>query len=267
MKKKTVLSALALVFLLSALVVASSSQERTVGITVGDWFKYGNFNVSWSSTDPNATFPPPGGEQLEEMNETEWMLVSIENISRTWIFLEIVKHFKDETEKTENGSVDIETGSGIMFGRIISANLNVNDTIYPDPPPFSPPFSTWKICETIVRTYPDGGRETNHLNTTQEWNFTLYKDSWAINVTGHAVIDFYWDRPTGILVEYSYNVIEHVGEYVTTTVVSYRITESNVWIVREFPSWTLITFILITVLILVVITAAIVIYKRRLLKH
>jgi len=267
MKKKTVLSALALVFLLSALVVASSSQERTVGITVGDWFKYGNFNVSWSSTDPNATFPPPGGEQLEEMNETEWMLVSIENISRTWIFLEIVKHFKDETEKTENGSVDIETGSGIMFGRIISADLDVNDTIYTDPPPFSPPFSTWKICETIVRTYPDGERETNHLNTTQEWNFIQYKDSWAINVTGHAVIDFYWDRSTGILVEYSYNVIEHVGEYVTTTVVSYRITESNVWIVREFPSWTLITFILITVLILVVITAAIVIYKRRLLKH
>jgi len=255
--KKIILSTFLSFFLLSALVVTSSAQERIVGVTVGDWFKYGDFNVSWSSTDPNATFPPPGGEQLEEMNETEWMLVSIENISRTCIFLEIVQHFKDETEKTENGSVDIETGSGIMFGRIISANLNVNDTIYTDPPP----FSTWKICETIVRTYPDGGRETNHLNTTQEWNFTLYKDSWAINVTGHAVIDFYWDRPTGILVEYSYNVIEHVGEYVTTTAVSYRITESNVWIVPEFPSWT------ITMLILTAITAAIVIYKRRLLKH
>ena len=162
MKKRVIYWALVLVLFLFGIVAASSVQERTVGVSVGDWFKYGNFSVSWSSNDPNATFPPPGGEQLEEMNETKWMLVSIQNISFQnifppppipYIFLEIVQHFKDETEKTENGSVNIETGAGIMVYKVISANLDVNDTIYT-----GPPFSTQKIKEMVVRTYPDGER-------------------------------------------------------------------------------------------------------------
>ena len=262
--KKIVLLMLVLFFLLSAVVVTSSAQERIVGVAVGDWFKYGEFSVSWCSNDPNATFPPPGGEQLEEMNETEWMLVSIQNISfqnifppppLPYIFLQIVKHFKDGTEKTENGSVNIETGAGIMVYKVISANLDVNDTIYT-----GPPFSTQKIKEMVVRTYPDGERQTNHLNMTQKWNITRYMDSWTINGTGEAFVNYYWDRSTGILVEHSYEVIEQVGEYLTILSTSYRITESNVWTVPEFPTWTS------TLLVLTAITAVIVIYKRRLLK-
>ena len=249
--KKIVLSALVSVFLLSAMVVTSSAQERTIGVTVGDWFKYGEFNVSWSSNIPNATFPAAA----EEMNETEWMLVSVQNISwGKWVFLEIVKHFKDGTEKTENGSVDIETGAGIMNGRIISANLNANDTIYT-----GSPFSTSKIDETIVRTYPDGERETNHANTTWELNGTLYINSQTINGTEKGVTNCYWDRSTGILVENSYEEVEQYegGEYLTTLSATYRITESNVWTVPEFPTWTSM------LLILIVLTVAIATYKRR----
>lgn len=83
MNKKMVLLTLVSVFLLSAMVVTSSAQPRIVGVNVGDWFKYGDITVTWSSNDPNATFPPPGYEGWEELNETEWMLISVEDIFST----------------------------------------------------------------------------------------------------------------------------------------------------------------------------------------
>ena len=256
MKKRIVFSTLLSVFLLSLMVLMSLAQERVVGVAEGDWFKYGDFDVDWSSTDPNATFPPPGREWFVEINETEWMLISVQNIlsSRT-IFFQTAKHFEDETERTEGGYLDIDTGAGNMSLKVISANLDVNDTVYT-----STPFSTWKIKETIVRTYLDGERETNYLNKTQKWNITRYMDSWTTNGTGYAFINYYWDRSTGVLVEYSYKEIEQVGEYLTTLSMSYRISESNVWTVPEFPLWTSI------LLILIVFTVIMVIHRRILFK-
>ena len=250
MRKKIVLLTLVPVFLLSAMVVTSSAQERIAGVNLDDWFRYGDIIVNWSSDDPNATFPPSGNEWLEEMNETEWMLMSVQNVSHTTISLQTVKHFKDGTEKTENGSLNIDTGIGNMpapwihLSAVISANLSVNDSIYT-----SYPFSTWKINETVVRTYPDGARETNHLNMTWE-------HSWIVNETIYNFINYYWDRSTGILVVHSFEEIDQVGEYLTTWSMSYRITESNVWTVPEFPTWTSM------LLILIILTVAVAIYKR-----
>ena len=241
------------------MVVTLSAQERIVGVTVGDWFRYGDITVSWSSNDPSATFPPPGRPWLEEENETEWTLMSVQNISHTTIFFQTIKHFKNGTEKNELGFIDIVTGFGNISAYVhyvaISANLTVNDTVYT-----GPHFSSWKIDETIVRTYLDGERETNHLNMTRKWNITRYIDSLTVNGTGQAFINYYWDRSTGILVEHSYEEIEEVGEYLTTLSMSYRITESNVWVVPEFPTSALI------LLIFVVLIFATAIYKLKLLK-
>jgi hypothetical protein len=254
--KKIVLLTLFLVFLLSTVVATTSAQERIVGVAEGDWFKYGDFTVSWSSNDPwNPTFPPMGREYLEEMNETEWMLVAVQNISHTIVFFHTVKHFKDGSEVTEEGYVNIDSGLGNMPFTAISANLDENDTIYT-----SNPFSIWKINKKAVRTYPDGVRETNHLNMTQKTEIIRYVDNSTINGTSFIFINYYWDSSTGILVERSYEVIEQVGEYLITLSMSYRITESSVWTVPEFPAWTPIIFTV------VVLTISIALYKRRLLK-
>jgi hypothetical protein len=73
-------------------------------------------------------------------------------------------------------------------------------------------------------------------------------------------MNYYWDKSTGMLVEDYYEVINQTGEYLTTWSVLSRITESNVWVVPEFPTSASI------LLILIVLTATIAIYKRRLLK-
>jgi hypothetical protein len=252
MSKKIVLLTLFSVLILPAMVVTSVvAPPRIVGVAAGNWFKYGILDVNWNSNDPNATFPPSGWEFLVDMNKTEWALISVEDVSGTNVTTQYTTHFKNGTEKIEGGYVDIDTGDGNMSLVAISANLNANDTFYT-----SGSYSTWKINETIVRTYPDGVRETNLLNMT-------YEHSWAVNETHYYyyfTMNYYWDKSTGMLVEDYYEVINQTGEYLTTWSVLSRITESNVWVVPEFPTSASI------LLILIVLTATIAIYKRRLLK-
>jgi len=251
MSKKIVLLTLFSVFLLSAMVVTSSAQPRTVGVTVGKWFKYGTIDINWSSNDPNATFPPSGWEWLEDTNKTEWMLFSIVDVSGTNITFQSTSHFKNGTERIEVYFVDIDTGKDNMTYGVISANLNANDTLYT-----AYPYSSFTINETIPRTYPDSIRDTNLWNMTWEYSWTQNETQYYYYFTEN----FYWDKSTGIIVENYFAEINQTGEYITTWSALTSITESNVWAIPEFPTWTSI------LLMFIVLTVAITIYKRRLLK-
>jgi len=251
MCKKILFLALLLVFLLSAVVVPSSAQPRVVGVNVGDWFKFGTIDINWSSNDPNATFPPSGWEWLEERNATEWVLFSVVDVSGTNVTFQSTEHFESETERIQISYIDVDTGAGnISFGAI-AANLNANDTLYT-----APPYSSFTINETVTRTYPSGVRETNLFNMTDE-------SSWTINETQYYyyyTMNFYWDKATGVLVEQYFEAIYQTGEYLTSWSSLASLTESNVWVVPEFPAWTLV------LILFVVFTFAVVAYKRRLVK-
>jgi hypothetical protein len=130
----------------------------------------------------------------------------------------------------------------------ISANLNANDTLYT-----SGPISHYTINETLTRTYPDSVRETNLLNMTYEYSWTIDETQYYYYFTEN----FYWDKAAGIIVEDYFGEINQTGEYTTSWSSLYRITESNVWVVPEFPTWTAI------LIVFVIITAATVLYKRR----
>jgi hypothetical protein len=251
MKKIVVLLTLVSVFLMC--VTMTSAQERVVGVTAGDWFEYDVVDISWSSNDPDAMFPPSGNEWLKDMNETEWTQTSVVNVSGMNITCQSTTHFKNGTEETSGGYIDIDTGTNVnMTFMAISANLDVNDTIYA-----SGYYSSLAINETIVRTYPDTVRDTNHLNVTRGPN------SWTINETEYYyyyAMNFYWDKSTGILVEDSFEEINQTGEYLTTWSALFKISQSNIWVVPEFPMWTSM------LLILPALTVTIYICKRRPLK-
>ena len=252
MKKRIVFLTLISVSLLSTMVLTSVvAQPRIVGVNVGDWFEYNDVAVTWSSNDPNATFPPSGWEWLKETNETEWMRLSVEQVSGTNITLQMLTHYRNGTEETSGGDVDIDTGDGNMTFMAISADLNANDTIYS-----SPDWSDYKINETISRTYPDGVRNTNHLNMTYEYSWNISETQYYYYMSQN----FYWDRESGIFVESHFEVTNQTGEYLTTWSSLARITDSNVWVIPEFPTWTP------TLLILITLAIAIVISKRRIFK-
>ena len=240
--------------LLAMLIVTPLALERTVGVAEGDWFKYGSYIVSFDTNHPNITFPPFGGGLTAEMNETEWILTEVQNVSHKTVHLRTIRHKHNGTETVETGYVEIEIGSGNRTLMAISANLGENDSIY------SFVHASWKINKTEVRSYPDVARETNHLNVTRITNMTYIEGNCTINGTSTSTLNYYWDKPTGILVEFSYELIDHVEEYLTTLFTSYKIIDSSVWIVPEFPMQ--ITFPLFMIMALLVTL----VYRRKSIK-
>lgn len=237
MNKKVILLTLAFVFLLSAKVVTSSGQTRTVGVSEGDWFLY-EVDFSWGSGDPSETIP--------SWNDTEGMRITIVAVSGKNVSSQFTYYYRNGTQKTFGGYVNIETGEGDelpMFA--VSADLAEHDTVYT-----SGWWSSAKINETIVRTYPGGVRDTNHLNITTEFFSELGYQYSSLN--------YYWDKPTGILVESTEVVYtETVEGYVTIYWLESRLGTSNAWFVPEFPSFLILPLFMITTLL------AVIIYRRK----
>jgi len=251
MKHKVVLLNFVLAFLLSTMVVTAAAQERTVGVAEGDWFNYG-VDGSWNSTDPNVFSPPSAYGDWETINETEWVKMTITGVSGTNVSVHYLTHYKNGTEEIGDGYIDVDTGDEANATlTIIAANLGVNDNLYT-----SGDYSTWAINETITRTYPDGVRNTNHINMT-------YELSWTVNETEcyfSQSVNLYWDKETGVLVEDSFELYNQTGEYLTTWSVGSRITDSSVWTIPEFPAYS-------SILILsIILTVSVIAIEQRLTK-
>lgn len=218
------------------------AQERTVGVNVGEWFRYSH-TFDWSSSDPNATIP----SYLELPNAIEWTNITILDVSGTNVTFQSVMHLKNGTDVTNFLLTDVDTGAGNSTNWVVSANLNPNDSLYT-----TGEYSAWKINETIVRTYPDVTRDTNHVNITAEMNMS--------GVYQYASTNFYWDRSAGIVVEMAIMSRSQMEAIQTNMTSIITITESDVWVIPEFPTWTPM------LLILTALTVFVAIYKRRLLK-
>jgi len=247
-----------LLFILTSLLIVASvtaNPDRTVGVSTGDWFKYEDITVTWSSNDPDAS-KVWYGMDLEMYNQTEWVKIEITGVSGTNVTMQGIQHFKNGTEEISDGWVDIDTGDSINASTtVIGANLNEGDPIYT-----AGDYYNWFINETIIRDYPgpDTPRGTNHINMTYTYQGTIPPD---INVDYFYSINFYWDTATGVLVEDSFEMINQTGEYLTTWSIFFKISESNVWIVPEFPN--LITWLAV----IGTATAVLVFGERRLSKN
>jgi hypothetical protein len=225
MNSRIVLLTLISTFLLFALVVAASAQTRTVGVSVGNKFRY-SFIISWSSNDPSAT--PPSS--LVENNNTEWMEISVIGISGTNVTGQTIQHYKNGTETTMDVWIDLNTGpSGNTLPYFISANLAAGDSAYT-----SFPFNnTWIINETVSRTYLNGARDTNHINAT------------ASSETQSFPTNMYWDKSTGVFVELMQEATNKTDAYTATSLFDIQIISPDLGTIPEFPAWISVLLILI----------------------
>jgi hypothetical protein len=219
-------------FLLLALVVTASAQTRTVGVSVGNKFRY-SLTVSWSSNDPSAT--PPS--YIVDANNTEWVELNVTAISGTLITTQGTTHLKNNTEITAVGTKDVNTGSGNMTMFLISANLTAGDSVYTS--------SSAIINETVPKWYSGVERDANHLDMTS---------SSGTQISGS---DLYWDKMTGSLVEWLLETTNQTGTYTTTSSYAMQIISSNVWTVPEFPTW------ISALLILIAFTSATMVIARQ----
>jgi hypothetical protein len=225
--------------LVSLLVIAISkdafAQTTTVGVSPGNIFYY-NYNLLWDSTDPTATTPA----EYIELNKTQLIQIGIKSVSGSLINMDMTAHFRNGTENTQNGNIDVDKSIiDLPYGfLIIRANANQNEKIYP-----SGGHAT--ITETIPRTYPNGTRQTNHYISESTTTDTYEKT------------EIYFDRITGVATEYYYELRETSNSYVTTTKETAILDSSILWIIPEFPAYAIL-------LILAFTSLAIALYVKKL---
>ncbi len=207
------------------------AQTYAPGVAEGDTFTY-DITGFWNSNDPSTTIP----QSFLELNETDYYEVRINSTSGAEVMADSVRHFKNGSDTSSVGSLNLETGVATSALLILAANLNANDRIHPTGQ------DTITINETVVRNYLGEDRETNHLMLDFQENGN----------TG--TLDRYFDRETGMLVE-----LRDETSYVnpdTTIIVSWKIKETSsagrpIWgNPMEIP-WLLIIPILVVIAVII----------------
>jgi hypothetical protein len=213
---------------------------RSPGVKDGDWIRYGNFSVV--STGPEPT------HFQKEVNNTDWMTITVQTILATNITYEVDWHFKNGTDSIFTDWIDVVNGVNPdskltdPFAFFISTNLPVGDGLYDDA---IGPFAGWAMNETINHKYLGTVGETQHINIS----LSLIGASHTYNI--------YWDKGSGVLTEYNYSMTV-IYPSSPTIEVHFEIIESNpIWPIPEFSAIMLIPLFMMTTLL------AVIVYRRK----
>lgn len=211
---------------------AASAQTVTIGVSPGNVFEY-SYAFNWESTDPTATIP----DEYMEYKNVQLIKLTIKSVSGNVINLDVTKRFKNGTESTQNGGVDLDQQIiNAPYGfLIIRANANPKERIYPS-------GGSATLNETITKSYPIGQIETI-LYVSVDSSSTSYEKA-----------EIFFDRATGAAAEFQYESREPSGSYKTTIHETLILQRSNVGGKMDFYIYAvfliLIPITLITVFLL-----------------
>ncbi|KON32421.1 hypothetical protein AC478_00275 [miscellaneous Crenarchaeota group-1 archaeon SG8-32-3] len=255
----TKIAAMTILLIFLCLTVASimivNAETSVVGVSQGDIFEY-DIVAEW-----NSAFTDETPAELIELNQTEWIRITVTEVSGTVITTDVTTHYRNGTETNSDSACDIDTGDLSGEGPpFIGANLGRNDLVNPVA------SEPWYINETVTRNYKDGPRETNHLRL---------EDTEVSETVGEftQIFDYYFDKSTGALVEYTSDFFYSGLRSVTRS----KLISSNVWLAdgdsglqpTDSPNDTLndpttIVYVLVAVAaIILAIVAAVIILRRK----
>lgn len=203
------------------------AQTVTVGVTPGNTFNY-SYKINWDSTNPAATVPT----QYQELNDTQFIRITVITVAGSLINVDVTRHFNNGTEQTQNGNIDVNTQVlEIPYSVLIMrANANPGEKIYPA-------GGHAILNDTATRTYSIGQVDAVRYVSPD----TIGSNSQKTEI--------YYDRTSGVAVEYNFISQETSGSYVTTTRETVLISS---WVIPEFPVTTLLMILLVTIPILLI---------------
>jgi hypothetical protein len=228
-----------LLFMTIGEISAQTPTTPTPGVAPGNVFVY-DFFAFWNSTDQNAA--PPA--DLLELNKTESIRLTITQVNGLMVLMNITSRFENGTENTQEGMVNILSGSSIRaFGLIVSPKLVTNNVVYP-----YGDFN-FTINGTAIRSYSFGEREAANYNenSTGESDYV------------YAYQDIYFDRQTGVMLEW-------YTERVTSS--KPNETAALLWKIKEFDLSTIFNIwdylpVIVAVVAVVVVLTVVVVYRRK----
>lgn len=175
----------------------------TLGVKVGNWAKYTVISNATSQT----LF-------LREPYKTNWTVINVTATHNVMVEMLVTTKFRNGTQKTEPMELDVKQGKpDTLHYLIIASNLNKGDPVYEG--------SEVTINYTRVRSYANASREVNYVGymagMTNEADYLF-------------VLEFFWDRKIGILVDAIITVVEEeIGGKKTFYFTSLELQETNMW--------------------------------------
>ena len=239
-KSLIVLTILISVGLLSAMTAPSLCEtEWVVGVNVGDWFLYEGTLVKYEA-DEGVPFPPNSFlNYLFVANESDWIKRTVANVSGTTITWETVTHWKNGSETSSTLSDDIANSYQNLA---IGANMEVGDQVFAS----GSVYTATIIDNTTDIEYGNMTRDTNH--------------AWRNWTDGSILLEFYWDKATGIQVKYVDNSSTVTAQGNAAWLFVSELVDSSVWVIPESHTWAIMLFVSTAS------TISIVLYRRRNLK-
>jgi hypothetical protein len=235
MKIKLVASSAYLLMLLVLPIVGRvfAQTQALPGVSVGDSFTYDS-TISWNSTNPADVVP----SYLIAQNQTV-LQFTVQLVTGSTAVLQDVWTYKNGTQ--QNSTDTVEVNSGITGGILLyAANLTAGSLLFPGATDLP-----YVINSTVFREYSGSFRETNHI----EVNNT------SIEGETYSYLSLYFDKQTGVLVEYYLTSVYTAAP--NQTITQHLLIKGNsVWAIPEFPSM----FILL--LIMATSALALILYKK-----
>ncbi|MCX8150725.1 MAG: hypothetical protein N3D85_04405 [Candidatus Bathyarchaeota archaeon] len=218
--------------------VAAQSMPVSVGVSPGDEFRY-DLTFYWYSTNPADLVPA----YLIEQNQTDYFQLTVQTTTSTTVVFNTSWRLLNGTIYNSTEIAEVSSGvTGCVY--VYAANLSAGGLLFP-----SSTTLPWRINSTEFRVYAGSFREINHISVN------------STNIEGvvYSHMDLYFDKLTGIVVEYTLTEVRSSAP--NQKIVQHLILkDSNVWVIPEFPS------ILALPIVMAVTGATFLILKRKKLK-
>lgn len=225
-------SAVLIILLLISITGTTFAQTQNTGVKEGDMYSY----------DVHIESHVPSLMNVDLLHMVA-MRINVTQVNANEIKYQNTIIFDNGTESTTDGSEPISKENPyVNWYLFYPANLNANDTV----PIFG---GNYQITETVLRDYAGVERETNYLVIELDG---LNESSSLPEYTEYYTV--YFDKKTGVAVELYIEQVDNDEELMNAFTLT--LSESNVWVVPEFPSIMAISILMITVL------AGLIIYKK-----
>ncbi len=217
------------VLLTGSLSVGFGEMMPTVGVAHGDFFRY-NYTSYYSSSDPHTAIP----SDLTWINQTDYFMINVTGVSGASVNFETMYRGLNGSSVTGVCSMNVGTGMATISGYggpssasnffFMARGVGMMGRMFPSAT-LSP-----TINDTLSMPYLGGSRLTNHYVTNEN----------NTSIGAYNSMDIYYDQATGMMVQWRQEIIQTSGTTRTNSTQMMNITSSNVWVIPEFPTATVV---------------------------